>query len=95
MNDWTFRCQLKNITVAGCRMLTDHARSENVLSPLDLTRILKSCYKRNDRRKFSEKKEQSIPLEINHVVLLVKNRKTLFIKLMRKIRLLVLGNQVS
>ena len=37
-------------------MLTDHARYENVLSPLDLTRILKSCYKRNDRRKFSEKK---------------------------------------
>ena len=76
-------------------MLTDDAKYENVPPPLDSTRILKSYYKRNDRRKFSEKKEQSIPREINHVVWLVKNRKTLFSKLMRKIRSLVSGNQVS
>ena len=57
-----------DITAAGCRILTDDARYENVPPPLDSTRILKSYYKRNDRRKFSEKKEQSIPREINHVV---------------------------
>ena len=38
-------------------MLTDHARHKNVPPPLDLTRILKSYHKRNDRRKFMEKKE--------------------------------------
>ena len=38
-------------------MLTDDARYENVPPPFDLTRILKSCYKRNDGRKLSEKKE--------------------------------------
>ena len=31
------------------------ARHENVPSPLDLTKILKSYHKRTDRRKFPEK----------------------------------------
>ena len=30
------------------------ARHKNVPPPLDLTRILKSCHKRNDERKFPE-----------------------------------------
>ena len=36
-------------------MFTDDARLKNVPPPLDLTRILKSYHKRNDRRKFPEK----------------------------------------
>ena len=36
-------------------MLTDDARLKNVPPPINLTRILKSCHKRNDRRKFPEK----------------------------------------
>ena len=36
-------------------MFTDDARFKNVAPPLDLTGILKSYYKRNDRRKFLEK----------------------------------------
>ena len=36
-------------------MFTDDARFKNVAPPLDLTKILKSYYKRNDRRKFLEK----------------------------------------
>ena len=36
-------------------MLTDYARHQNVDPALDLTRILKSYRKRNDRRKFPEK----------------------------------------
>ena len=35
--------------------LTDDARHKNVPPPLDLTRILKSYHKMNDRRKFPEK----------------------------------------
>ena len=35
--------------------LTDGARLKYVPPPLDLTRILKSYHKRNDRRKFPEK----------------------------------------
>ena len=38
-----------------CQMFTDDARFKNVAPPLDLTGILKSYYKRNDRRKFLEK----------------------------------------
>ena len=38
-----------------CQTFTDDARLKNVLPPLDLTRILKSYHKRNDRRKFPEK----------------------------------------
>ena len=38
-----------------CQTFTDHARLKNVPPPLDLTRILKSYHKRNDRRKFPEK----------------------------------------
>ena len=36
-------------------MLADNGRHKNVPPPLDLTRILKSYHKRNDRRKFPEK----------------------------------------
>ena len=36
-------------------MLTDDARHKNVPPSLNLTRILKSYHKRNDRRKFPEK----------------------------------------
>ena len=35
--------------------LADDARHKNVPPSLDLTKILKSCHKRNDRRKFLEK----------------------------------------
>ena len=38
-----------------CQKLTDDARLKNVSPPLDLTRILESYHKRNDKRKFSEK----------------------------------------
>ena len=34
-----------------CQMFTDDARLKNVPPPLDLTRILKSYHKRNDKRK--------------------------------------------
>ena len=37
------------------RTLTDNARHKNVSSPVDLTRILKSYHKKNDRSKFLEK----------------------------------------
>ena len=35
--------------------LTNDARHKDIPPPLDLTRILKSCHKRNDRRKVPEK----------------------------------------
>ena len=38
-----------------CQTFTDDARLKNVCPPLDLTRILNSYHKRNDRRKFPEK----------------------------------------
>ena len=38
-------------------MLTDDAKHENVPPILDLTRILKSCHKSNERSKFTEKKD--------------------------------------
>ena len=67
-------------------MVTDNARLKNVPPPLDLTRILlKSYYKRNDRRKFPEKYKWLIPCEINRATWLVKNGKTLFSKLMQKL----------
>ena len=53
----------KKITFVKC--LQTMADLTNVPPPLDLTRILKSYHKRNDRRKFPEKKEQLIPCEIN------------------------------
>ena len=46
-------------------MLRDDARYKNVHPPLNLTRILKSYHKRNDRRKFQEKQEQLIPRDMN------------------------------
>ena len=49
----------------ACQTLADGARLKNVLPPLDLTRISKSYYKRNDRRKFPEKYERLIPREVN------------------------------
>ena len=53
IKDGIFSFQLKKNYF--CQTFTDDARLKNVLSPLDLTRILKSYHKRNDRRKFPEK----------------------------------------
>ena len=53
MKDKIFRFHIKKNYF--CRTLTDNARHKNVLPPLDLTRILKSYNKRNDRRKLLEK----------------------------------------
>ena len=38
-----------------CQTVSEDARLKNLPFPLDLTRILKSYHKRNDRRKFPEK----------------------------------------
>ena len=46
-------------------MLADDARHKNVLPSIDLTLILKSYHKWNDRSKFWEKQERPIPREIN------------------------------
>ena len=46
-------------------MLTDNARLENTPPPLDLTRISKSCLKRNERSEFPEKQKLAIPRETN------------------------------
>ena len=53
MKDEIFSFQLKKNYF--CQTFTDDARLKNVPPPLDLTRILKSYHKRNDRRKFPEK----------------------------------------
>ena len=54
MKDGIFSFQLKKKNYF-CRTLTDDARHENVPPPLELTRILKTYHKRNNRRKSSEK----------------------------------------
>ena len=54
MKDRIFSFQLKKKNYF-CQTFTDNARLKNVPPPLDLTRILKSYHKRNDRRKFPEK----------------------------------------
>ena len=47
-------------------MSTDHARHKMYIPPpLDLTRILESYHKRNDRSKFLEKMECPISHEIH------------------------------
>ena len=61
------------------------ARHENIHPFLDLNRILKSCFKRKDRRKFQEKQEKTILHDINRAAWLIKNGKAIFGKLMRKI----------
>ena len=53
MKDEIFSFQLEKKYF--CQMFTENARLKNVPFPLDLTRILKSYHKRNDRRKFPEK----------------------------------------
>ena len=53
LKDGIFCFQLKKNYF--CRTFTDDARLKNVPPPLDLTRILKSYHKKNDRRKFPEK----------------------------------------
>ena len=53
MKAGTFSFPLKKIY--ACQSLTDGARLKNVPPPLDLTGILKSYHKRNERRKFPEK----------------------------------------
>ena len=52
MKDGIFSFQLKKNYF--CQTFTDDARLKNVPPPLDLTRILNSYHKRNDRRKFPE-----------------------------------------
>ena len=64
MKDGIFSFQLKKKNYF-CQTFTNDARLKNVPPPLDLTRILKSYHKRNDRRKFPEKQEPPIPREIN------------------------------
>ena len=53
MKDEAFSFQLKKNYF--CQMFTDDARLKNVPPPLDFTRILKPCHKRNDGKKFPEK----------------------------------------
>ena len=53
MKDRVFSFQLKKKILLPNN--TDDARLKNVPPPLDLTRILKSYHKRNDRRKSPEK----------------------------------------
>ena len=53
MKDRVFSFQLKKKILLPNN--TDDARLKNVPPTLDLTRILKSHHKRNDRRKFPEK----------------------------------------
>ena len=52
MKDGIFSFQLKKKNYF-CQTFIDDSRLKNVSPPLDLTRILKSYLKRNDRRKFS------------------------------------------
>ena len=53
MKDGMFSFQLKKNYFS--QTLTDDVRFKNVPTSLDLSRILKSYFKRNDRRKFPEK----------------------------------------
>ena len=53
IKDEIFSFQLKKNYF--CQTFTDNARLKNVTPPLDLTRILKSYHKRDDRRKIPEK----------------------------------------
>ena len=53
MEDGIFSFQMKKNYF--CQMLTVNGRHKNVPPPLDLTRILKSYHKRNDKRKFLKK----------------------------------------
>ena len=53
IKDGIFSFQLKKNYF--CQTFTDNARLKNVTPPLDLTRILKSYHKRDDRRKIPEK----------------------------------------
>ena len=54
MKDEIFSFQLKKKNYF-CRTFTDDAGLKNVPPPFDLTRVLKSYHKRNDRGKFPEK----------------------------------------
>ena len=65
MKDEIFSFQLKKNYF--CQTFTEVARLKNVPAPLDLTRILKPFYKRNERRKFPEKSVRLIEREINRV----------------------------
>ena len=56
-------------------MLTDDAKHENVPPILDLTRILKSCHKSNERNKFTEKKDQTMSRGISPATDLLKMAK--------------------
>ena len=53
IKDGRFSFQMKKNYI--CQILTDDAWHNNVPPPLDLSRILRSYHKRNDRRKFPEK----------------------------------------
>ena len=53
MKDGIFSFQIKKNYF--CQTLADNARYKTVSPILDLTRILKSYHKRNDKKKFLEK----------------------------------------
>ena len=53
MKDGIFNFEIKKNYF--CQTFTDNARLKNVPLLPDLSRILKSCHKRNDRRKIPEK----------------------------------------
>ena len=61
---WKTRYLAFNWKSYFCRTSTDDSRHQNALPPLNLTRILMSYHKRNDKRKFPEKQEKPIPREI-------------------------------
>ena len=78
---WDFHCQTKPpfsyfaLVIMWLWTITC-ASWHGLLSPLYLTRILKSCHKRNDKSNFSEKYEQVLPCKINCAAWFVKNGKT-------------------
>ena len=82
IKDKIFSFQLKKNT-SGKRLQT-MLTLKNVPPLLDLTRILKSYHKRNDRIKFQEKLEWPIPHEINPAAWLVKNSKHFSVNSCRK-----------
>ena len=48
-------------------MFTDKTRLEKVPTPLNFTRISKSCLKKSATSEFQEKQEEIIPHEINPI----------------------------
>ena len=96
MKDRIFSLQLKK----NCfwQTFTDNARLRTVPPPLDLTRILKSYHKRNDRKKFPEKIGAANATWDKSCRLIgqkPENGKTPFSKLTWKISYLTQGEELS